>query len=243
MTPMFLISLMISPLQGQLPDRPSGHPSFNERVEERERMVETGIADYPVDPVTDTRVLSAMRHVPRHMFIPEEYREDAYLNIPLQIGYHQTISQPFIVAHMTQLLDLRPNDKVLEIGTGSGYQAAVLAELCEKVYTIEIVPQLGIRAEKVLKELGYNNVQVKIGDGYEGWPEAAPFNRIIVTCAPDEIPQPLVDQLSEGGKIVIPVGRQNQVQYMVVATKGNGEIFAQRYYPVRFVPMTGKAME
>jgi protein-L-isoaspartate(D-aspartate) O-methyltransferase len=242
--PMFLITLMICPLQAQESALPPEHPSFKEYVAERERMVETGIENYPNEPVTDTRVLKSMRRVPRHMFVPEEYREDAYKNIPLSIGYDQTISQPFIVAHMTQLLDIKPYNRVLEIGTGSGYQAAVLAELCEQVYTIEIVPQLGRRAEALLRELGYINVQVRIGDGYGGWPDAAPFDRIIVTCAPDDIPQPLVDQLAEGGRIVIPVGKQNQAQYMVVATKGRrGEVTLKRHYPVRFVPMTGKAME
>jgi protein-L-isoaspartate(D-aspartate) O-methyltransferase len=219
------------------------HPGFSERVEERDRMVTTGIENYPYNPVRDPDVLRAMRRVPRHLFVPEEYRSKAYRNSPLVIGYNQTISQPYIVAHMTELLDLKPEQKVLEIGTGSGYQAAVLAELCNHVYTIEIVPPLGRNAETLLEELGYD-VHVRIGDGYGGWPEAAPFDRIIVTCAPDDIPQPLIDQLASGGRIVIPVGKQTQAQYMVMLKKDQkGHISRKRYYPVRFVPMTGKAME
>lgn len=219
------------------------HPGFSERNEERDRMVTNGIENYPYNPVKDPDVLRAMRRVPRHLFVPVEYRREAYRNAPLVIGYNQTISQPYIVAHMTELLDLKPEYRVLEIGTGSGYQAAVLAELCNHVYSIEIIPALGRRAETLLKELGYQ-VKVRIGDGYEGWPEAAPFDRIIVTCAPDDIPQPLIDQLAKGGRIVIPVGKQFQTQYMVMVKKDlKGKISRKRYYPVRFVPMTGKAME
>ncbi len=217
------------------------HPGFSERVEERWQMVREGIEHYPYQPVRDTHVLQAMRTVPRHLFVPEEYRDLAYLNSPLSIGYDQTISQPFIVAHMTELLQLKPEYRVLEIGTGSGYQAAVLAELCNHVYTIEIVEPLGKRAKNLLKELGYDQVQVRIGDGHKGWPEAAPFDRIIVTCAPEKIPQPLLDQLAPGGRMVIPVGRQLGTQYMVEVTKDSrGRISRTRHYPVRFVPMTGK---
>ncbi len=220
------------------------HPAFGERVQERHEMVKNGIENYPYQPVRDPLVLEAMRRVPRHRFVPPEYRRDAYLNTPLVIGFHQTISQPYIVAHMTELLDLQPDHRVLEIGTGSGYQAAVLAELCNHVYTIEIIPQLGESAGELLNELGYKNVRVKIGDGYEGWPDAAPFDRIIVTCAPDDIPPPLLAQLAPGGRLVIPVGETSQVQYMVVVTKDrHGRISQKRQYPVRFVPMTGKALE
>jgi protein-L-isoaspartate(D-aspartate) O-methyltransferase len=220
------------------------NPAFHERVEERERMVKEDIENYPYQPVRDKRVLEAMRTVPRHAFVPEEYQRQAYRNSPLVIGYNQTISQPFIVAHMTEMLELEPDDKVLEIGTGSGYQAAVLAELCKKVYTVEIIPPLGQRAKKLLKELGYDNVEVRIGDGYEGWPEHAPYDRIIVTCAPDDIPRPLIDQLKPGGRIVIPVGASYQTQYLVVVTKDReGKIKKHRKYPVRFVPMTGKASQ
>lgn len=216
------------------------HPGFAERVEEREKLVRRGIENYPYQPVTDTRVLKAMRSVPRHLFVPPEYRDLAYRNSPLSIGYEQTISQPFIVAHMSELLELKPDHKVLEIGTGSGYQAAVLGELCQQVYTIEIVAPLGRKATKLLKDLGYSQVQVRIGNGYEGWPEAAPFDRIIVTCAPEDIPQALLDQLKPGGRMVIPVGRQYGTQYMVEVNKDKkGRTSQKRHYPVRFVPMTG----
>ena len=189
------------------------HPAFEERQSERDRMVKNDIENYTYQPVRDTRVLKAMRCVPRHVFVPETYRQDAYWNHPLSIEHNQTISQPFIVAHMTELLELKPGHQVLEIGTGSGYQAAVLAELCNEVYTIEIIPPLGRQAKALLEELGYTNIHVKVGDGFEGWPEFAPFDRIIVTCAPEDIPQPLLDQLATGGRIVIPVGGAYQVQY------------------------------
>ena len=218
------------------------HPGFSERVAERDLMVKDGIEYYPYHPVEDPEVLLAMRLVPRHLFVPAEYQDLAYRNSPLLIGHNQTISQPFIVAHMSELLDLRPEYRVLEIGTGSGYQAAVLGELCEHVYTIEIVDPLGRKAAKLLKELGYDQVQVRIGNGYEGWPEAAPFDRIIVTCAPERIPQALLDQLAIGGRMVIPVGGQYETQYMVEVTKDkNGRITQKEHYPVRFVPMTGKS--
>jgi protein-L-isoaspartate(D-aspartate) O-methyltransferase len=220
------------------------HPGFSDRVPEREQMVKDGIENYPYQPVTDPLVLQAMRRVPRHMFVPEEYQDLAYRNSPLLIGYDQTISQPFIVAHMSELLELKPELRVLEIGTGSGYQAAVLGELCNHVYTIEIVAPLGRKAEKLLKELGYTQVQVRIGNGYEGWPEAAPFDRIIVTCAPEKIPQALQDQLAEGGRMIIPVGKQFGTQYMVEVNKDKkGRITQKQHYPVRFVPMTGKSRE
>ena len=220
------------------------HPAFNERQAERDRMVKNDIENYPFQPVRDPLVLKAMRRVPRHVFVPEAYRQDAYWNNPLLIGHNQTISQPFIVAHMTELLQLKPGHQVLEIGTGSGYQAAVLAELCNEVYTIEIIPPLGRQAETLLKALGYSNIHVKVGDGFAGWPEFAPFDRIIVTCAPGDIPQPLIDQLAIGGRIVIPVGEPHQVQYLVVVRKDKkGRITREKQYPVRFVPMTGKASQ
>ncbi len=151
------------------------HPAFSERVEEREALVKTGIENYPYQPVKDPMILKAMRRVPRHMFVPEEYRSEAYLNAPLPIGHSQTISQPVIVAHMTELLDIQRDHRVLEIGTGSGYQAAVLAELCDHVYTIEIIQPLGEQAAALLALLGYSKIHAKIGDGYEGWPRTFPF--------------------------------------------------------------------
>lgn len=233
------------PLQAQeRGSEPQQHQGFSERVEERRRMVNEEIARYPYQPVKDKNVLEVMRRVPRHLFVPEENRKEAYHNSPLYIGYNQTISQPYIVAHMTELLELEPDHRVLEIGTGSGYQAAVLAELCKEVYTIEIIPPLASRAASLLKELGYTNIHVRTGDGYGGWPGAAPFDRIIVTCAPEDIPEPLTEQLANGGRIVIPVGSQRGVQYLVVVRKDlNGRISSKRQYPVRFVPMTGKARE
>ncbi|RLD54870.1 MAG: protein-L-isoaspartate(D-aspartate) O-methyltransferase [Bacteroidetes bacterium] len=220
------------------------HPGFSERIAERDLMVKDGIENYPHQAVEDPKVLLAMRLVPRHLFVPKEYQDLAYRNSPLLIGHNQTISQPFIVAHMSELLELKPEHRVLEIGTGSGYQAAVLGELCKHVYTIEIVAPLGKKAAKLLEELGYDQVQVRIGDGYEGWPEAAPFDRIIVTCAPESIPQALLDQLTPGGRMVIPVGKQFGTQYMVEVTKDKkGRISRKEHYPVRFVPMTGKSEE
>ncbi|MBI9074435.1 MAG: protein-L-isoaspartate(D-aspartate) O-methyltransferase [Desulfatibacillum sp.] len=187
--------------------------------------------------VDDVRVLQALKTVKRHLFVPEEYRDQAYNDYPLPIGEGQTISQPYIVALMTQVLELKGTEKVLEIGTGSGYQAAVLGELAARVFTIEIVEPLGIRARETLKSLHYDNVHVKIGDGYKGWPQYSPFDAIIVTCAPTEIPQPLVDELAEGGRMVIPVG-EAQNQNLVLLTKTDGVIREEKIIPVRFVPMT-----
>jgi protein-L-isoaspartate(D-aspartate) O-methyltransferase len=191
--------------------------------------------------ITDPRVLAAMEEVPRHLFVPEANRRWAYVDGPLEIGYAQTISQPYIVAYMTQALEPRDTDKVLEIGTGSGYQAAVLAEIVGEVYTIEIVEPLAASATNLLRELGYDNVRVRAGDGYKGWPEAAPFDAIIVTCAPDHIPQPLVDQLAVGGKLVIPVGSFSQD--MIIVTKTDKGVMERRTIAVRFVPMTGEAQK
>ena len=190
--------------------------------------------------ITSSRVLQALRAVPRHEFVPAGSRRWAYGNYPLPIGEGQTISQPYIVALMTQLLRLEPDDKVLEVGTGSGYQAAVLALLAREVYTIEIVEPLGKRAEQDLRRLGYRNVQVRIGDGYRGWPEAAPFDAIVVTAAPDRIPRPLVEQLAVGGRLVIPVGPRFGVQELNVLTKTKKGVFRESVIPVQFVPMVGE---
>ncbi len=191
--------------------------------------------------VTAPRVLSAMGEVPRHLFVPPGYRDKAYDDSPLPIGDGQTISQPYVVALMTQLLELKPDDRVLEIGTGSGYQAAVLARLVKEVYTIEILEPLGLQAQKTLQEIGAKNVHVRIGDGYRGWPEAAPFDAIIVTAAPERVPQPLVDQLKVGRRMVIPVG--NFFQNLMVITKNADGVEKRSVIPVRFVPMTGTAQE
>jgi protein-L-isoaspartate(D-aspartate) O-methyltransferase len=202
-------------------------------------MVETQIEARGIE---DQRVIQAMLKVPRHEFIPAKYRHYAYLDSPVPIGHGQTISQPYIVALMTEELNVSSTDKVLEVGTGSGYQAAVLAELAGEVYTIEIVAPLGREAEERLMDMGYDNVHVKIGDGYEGWKEHEPYDRIIVTCAPTDIPQPLIDQMTEGGIMVIPVGTAG-FQYLYRVKKFNGEAHTETVIPVSFVPLTGPHAE
>lgn len=190
--------------------------------------------------ITTSAVLKAMGRVPRHDFVPEELRSQAYKDRPLPIGYGQTISQPFIVAYMTELLQLEPGDRVLEVGTGSGYQAAVLAELTDEVYTIEIIDELAIAARETLALTGYTKVRVKQGDGYFGWPEYAPFDGIIVTAAAGHIPPPLLEQLKPGGRMVIPVGGVYQIQSLMrVEKSAAGTVHTERLLPVRFVPFTG----
>lgn len=207
------------------------------------------VASYdPRHRVTDERVLAAMRKVPRHLFVPESIREQAYADSPLPIGEEQTISQPFIVGAMTQVLELKAADKVLEIGTGSGYQAAILAEIVREVYSIEIIPALARRAEITLQGLGYKNVRVKAGDGYQGWPQHAPFDAIIVTCAPDHIPELLVRQLKTGGRMVIPVGPDLMglpwsPQELILVRKTKDGMRREKQFDVRFVPMTGEAQK
>jgi protein-L-isoaspartate(D-aspartate) O-methyltransferase len=190
--------------------------------------------------ITNARVLAVMEKVPRHEFVPAELRPRAYEDGPLPIGYDQTISQPYIVAFMTEQLDPKPTDRVLEIGTGSGYQAAVLALLVAVVYTIEIIEPLAQRAEADLKRLGYTNIRVRTGDGFQGWPEAAPFDAVIVTCAPETVPQPLVQQLRDGGRMIIPVGPIGN-QELVLLRKRGEQLEKHAVLPVRFVPMTGGA--
>src|SRR5437762_9738467 len=204
---------------------------------ERQRMVERQLK---TRDIKDERVLAAMGKVPREAFVPPESRAVSYEDGPLPIGYAQTISQPYIVAFMTEQLRLKPSDRVLEIGTGSGYQTAILAELVPEVYTIEIVEPLAKNAEATLQRLGYKDVHVKAGDGYKGWPEAAPFDAIIVTCAPDRIPQPLTDQLKDGGRMIIPVG-ERFAQELYLLDKKNGHLKESAVLPVRFVPMAGEA--
>jgi len=188
--------------------------------------------------IKDAATLKAMRTVPRHLFVPERMQSRAYNDGPMPIGFGQTISQPYIVAFMTQSSQLSKNLKVLEIGTGSGYQAAVLSEIVDSVFTIEIVEELGRQAEDRLSNLGYENVYVKRGDGYKGWPEVAPFDVIIVTAAPEEIPQPLIDQLKEGGRMVIPVGEENNSQKLMLITKNGDQLEKEFLLSVRFVPFT-----
>ncbi len=189
--------------------------------------------------IVDAQVLKAMATVPRHLFVTPELRDMAYRDAPLPIGHGQTISQPYIVALMSQLLAVKPGQRVLEIGTGSGYQAAVLAEMGVHVFTVEIVPELGRQAIGVLDALGYKNVRVKIGDGYKGWPEHAPFDAIIVTCAPTRIPKPLTVQLAEGGRMVIPSGEKYD-QQLLLLTKQTGKIKQEKIVDVRFVPMVNE---
>ena len=201
---------------------------------QRARMVETQIR---ARGITDKNVLAAMGRVERHRFVPGPYQREAYQDHPLPIGAGQTISQPYIVALMTALLELKGKEKVLEIGTGSGYQAAVLAEIAAEVYSLEIIPALADSAGTLLKEMGYNNIRIRAGDGYRGWPEAAPFDGIVVTAAPDHVPEPLLQQLKEGGRLVIPVG--TGVQRLKKITKYRGNIETVDVIPVRFVPLTG----
>jgi protein-L-isoaspartate(D-aspartate) O-methyltransferase len=207
--------------------------TYDSFVEQRHRMVETQIMRRGVD---DPKVLEAMRKVPRHLFVLPEHTREAYDDHPLPIGYQQTISQPYIVAFMTEVLELDRNEKVLEVGTGSGYQAAVLAEICDSVYSIEIVEPLAERASATLEKAGYDNVFIKSGDGYEGWKENAPFDAIIVTCSPTHIPKPLQEQLKEGGRMIIPVGKSYS-QELVLLIKKKGKMVRKNVLPVRFVPM------
>jgi protein-L-isoaspartate(D-aspartate) O-methyltransferase len=188
----------------------------------------------------DPRTREALLQVPRHRFVPAHLQDAAYENRPLPIGEGQTISQPYIVAIMTDLLRLEPDDVVFELGTGSGYQAAVLAQLVEKVYSVEILPVLAERAQRTLQELGYRNISVRLGDGYFGWPEHAPFDAIVVTAASDHIPPPLVQQLKPGGRMILPVGSRFLIQQLVLVEKGaTGEVRTQSLLPVNFVPLTG----
>ena len=211
--------------------------SAEPRRAERLKMVEEQIE---ARGVKDPRVLEAMRGVARHAFVPAQYAAYAYHDRPLPIGHDQTISQPYIVAYMSEALKVSPEHRVLEIGTGSGYQAAVLGRLAKEVYTIEIVPELARRAAESLEALGAANVQVREGDGYAGWPEKAPFDRIMVTAAPEQIPQPLIHQLAPGGLMVIPVGGRDETQWMTIVEKTSSGVVQRRTIPVAFVPFTRK---
>jgi protein-L-isoaspartate(D-aspartate) O-methyltransferase len=237
-----VIWLGVVPGAGASPD--------DERARERRTMVEDIAADaratetYTGRKAFDDRVTAEMGKVPRHSFVPEHRASDAYLNRPLPIGEGQTISQPYIVALSTDLLEPRPGDVVLEVGTGSGYQAAVLAELVRQVYSIEIVVPLRREAARRLRALGYDNVEVKIGDGYQGWPEKGPFDGIVVTAAAPDVPMPLVNQLKPGGRMVIPVGPRFAEQELVLIEKlADGSVTRRTVLPVRFVPMTGEAQQ
>jgi protein-L-isoaspartate(D-aspartate) O-methyltransferase len=222
-----------TPGAGAAPDESIDPPAFR-------RAREVLVARHVIAAgVSDPAVLAAMRRVPRHAFVPRALRGEAYADHPLPIGHGQTISQPSLVALMTEMLALTPTARVLEVGTGSGYQAAVLAEVAGEVYTIEIVRPLGEEATRALQRAGYGRVQVRIGDGWQGWPEAAPFDAIIVTCAPDDIPEPLIQQLQVGGRLCIPVGPAGSVQELLLLVKrSDGTLERKSALPVRFVPMT-----
>ena len=219
--------------------RPIENPltAEDDLVSQREQMVQRQLQ---ARDIRNPRVLEAMQQVPRHLFMPAEVRPYAYGDNPVPIGEKQTISQPYIVALMTQTVDPQPHQRALEIGTGSGYQAAVLAELISEVFTIEIIPLLGERARGTLEELGYHNVEVRVGDGYQGWPEEAPFDIILVTAAADQVPEPLIEQLAEGGTLVMPVGPVGGIQALTTLTRIEGDVIRTHLTDVRFVPMTGK---
>ena len=247
-----LVSVLLAPFASPALCQPRGEgksasasppdwrpPRFTERSHEREEMVRSQLRGYS-PAIQSEAVLEAMRQVPRHLFVSQDLQGVAYADRPLPIGYGQTISQPYIVALMTEALQLKPDAKVLEIGTGSGYQAAVLSELTPRVFTMEIIHALGEAARRRLQGLGYPTVQVRVGDGYFGWPEEAPFDGILVTCAAGHIPPPLVEQLRPGGRMVIPLGGIHEVQRLMVVTKNDrGAVQTKELLPVLFVPMTG----
>jgi protein-L-isoaspartate(D-aspartate) O-methyltransferase len=228
--PLLLGSLVFIVFSGICPGETDTENHF---AVQRERMVRQQIERRGI---TNQRTLAALRKVERHRFVPPVYQSRAYGDYPLPIGSGQTISQPYVVAFMTELLNLDPSDRVLEVGTGSGYQAAVLAEICKEVYSIEIMESLGNAAAAQLKKQGYENVHIKIGDGYLGWKEHSPFDAIIVTCAPTRIPTPLKEQLAEGGRMIIPVG-ETGIQQLVLMVKKEGKLSEENVLPVRFVPM------
>ena len=248
----FLVCSLLPPALGQgdenvqSPDSTEKNwtpPRFSEYQRKRSLMVQSQMV-HRSPGVRDRAVLEAMRQVPRHLFVPWALKRAAYADRPLPIGHGQTISQPYIVALMTEALEMKPGAKVLEIGTGSGYQAAVLSELSPRVFTMEIIRALGNEAQQRLQELGYHVIRVRIGDGYFGWPEEAPFDGIIVTCAAGHIPPPLIAQLRKGGRMVIPVGGVYEVQWLMVVSKDNqGIVRTKELLPVRFVPMTGAAQK
>jgi protein-L-isoaspartate(D-aspartate) O-methyltransferase len=233
-------------LAGWLAAPPASGDSDKDYALQRQQLVQTvaehvrETSDYLGRETLDPRVTAALAGVPRHEFVPERLRDHAYDNRPLPIGHSQTISQPYIVAIMTDLLDLGPQDRVLEIGTGSGYQAAILATLIPQVYSIEIIEPLGEAARERLARLDFDNVQVRIGDGYYGWQEHAPFDAIVVTAAASHVPPPLIQQLKPGGRMIIPVGSHFMTQQLLLVTKSvKGEVRTRQILPVAFVPLTG----
>ena len=234
-----LLLILAMSLGPKFRDRAGGSMPVDVFQARREGMVAVQIESRGVK---DPGVLKAMREVPRHEFVPEKYREDAYKDHPLPIGYGQTISQPYIVAYMSQALELKPGDKVLEIGTGSGYQAAVLSRLAGEVFSVEIICDLEREARKTLDRLGYSSVRSRCADGYKGWPEEAPFDAIMVTAAPERVPQPLLDQLKPGGRLVMPVGSHFN-QELILIRKTDKGLLKESLLSVIFVPMTGEALK
>jgi protein-L-isoaspartate(D-aspartate) O-methyltransferase len=229
-----LLALLLTACTPAVQPAPAA-PAEDELVQARTRMVEQDIA---ARGVADPNVLAALRAVPRHRFVPDDLVDQAYADHPLPIGHGQTISQPYIVALMSEALQVQPGDRVLEIGTGSGYQAAVLAEMGAETYTVEIIPELAAQAAQRLRDLGYTRVEVRQADGYYGWQEHAPFDAIIVTAAPDHLPQPLANQLAEGGRLIIPIGPQGSYQTLWAFEKVQGELQATNLGAVSFVPFT-----
>jgi protein-L-isoaspartate(D-aspartate) O-methyltransferase len=230
---LLLVVFIVYPYCGEIKEQDQNQ-KLDKFTMKREHMVKSQIE---ARGIKNKDVLEALIKVPRHEFVPENIQDFAYADEPLSIGSGQTISQPYIVAYMTEILDLKKSDRILEIGTGSGYQAAVLAELCDSVYTIEILPELSERAQKVLHKLNYQNIYFKIGNGFYGWKEKSPFDAIIVTAAPEEIPESLVEQLAEGGRMIIPVGDFFQELYLITRTRDG--IKKRKTLPVRFVPLQG----
>jgi protein-L-isoaspartate(D-aspartate) O-methyltransferase len=239
-----LTAVAAAPARGQAPKgsapAPKTGPARDPFAAARNRMVERHLIDHGIK---DPRVLEAFRTVPRHLFLPPESHRHAYDDDSIPIGEGQTITPPYDVAFMTEVLQPKPTDKVYEVGTGSGYQSAILSRLVKDVYSVEIHAPLGRRAARVHKELGYTNIHTRIGDGYLGWPEAAPFDAIIVTCAPEQVPPPLVEQLKEGGRMVIPLAKDRFDQTVHLMIKKDGKLIDRALKPTLFVPMTGRAQQ
>ncbi|MDB5339748.1 MAG: Protein-L-isoaspartate O-methyltransferase [Planctomycetaceae bacterium] len=237
-----VLTIGIGTLYWSAPSAAQAKRLLDKRQEEKYAVERNAMVDKYIAPegITNEAVLKAVRTVPRHMFVTPQFRSKAYVDQALPIGHKQTISPPFVVSYMTQVIDPKPEDKVLEIGTGSGYQAAILGQIVKQVFSIEIVEPLGKVAAERLKDLEYKNIQTRIGDGYKGWPEEAPFDKIIVTCSPEKVPQPLIDQLKEGGRMIVPLGERYQ-QVFYLFEKQEGKLVQTKLLPTLFVPMTGQS--